>query len=469
MKYFVSLLMTGAGLLPAAALADPTPGTGALAAPLSQADAWRRLPVARKGSGQPLPIWARMMAGEFRAVPRRSCSSIAPSGRRARSIPSSAAAMRWVAAHANRCTYAYTTRISNGFQLKLERENVFYDYYNTKPQRDDAAGATRPRGNPVALLTDEECWKRMPTPASGSGRPLPNWAKAVAANLPRTAAAMLDLDHAQRKRGPLDPVLRAKMRWVVAHANRCAYAEAYALADLRRAGGDEEEARTLTGEPSGWRASDRDPLEFARLLTVAAPTIKDELFGLLRHRYGNQRVAAMVLLAAYGNFQDRLVLGLNLPIEDGGPLPALEVTSAGAFQSVPSSPRSQRLPGCSRREQRSSIAIPSGRSSVTRSCSPLLEAPAWPDPETSRPHLGGSQEEAAPCDRREAERGSSGTLSAPAMFPSLPSPGASRPARCGPRRSPTGSSRRACSGSRPGASAATTAWAIVRCCSRSRA
>jgi hypothetical protein len=24
-------------------------------------------------------------------------------------------------------------RISNGFQLRLERENVFYDYYNTKP------------------------------------------------------------------------------------------------------------------------------------------------------------------------------------------------------------------------------------------------------------------------------------------------------------------------------------------------
>ena len=33
----------------------------------------------------------------------------------------------------NASRYHYMTRISNGFQLKLERENVFYDYYNTKP------------------------------------------------------------------------------------------------------------------------------------------------------------------------------------------------------------------------------------------------------------------------------------------------------------------------------------------------
>ena len=44
---------------------------------------------------------------------------------------------------------------------------------------------------------------------------------------------MLELDHAQRTKSPLDPVLRAKMRWVIAHANRCAYSEAYALADLK--------------------------------------------------------------------------------------------------------------------------------------------------------------------------------------------------------------------------------------------
>lgn len=32
----------------------------------------------------------------------------------------------------NACRYHYMTRISNGFQLTLERENVFFDYYNVK-------------------------------------------------------------------------------------------------------------------------------------------------------------------------------------------------------------------------------------------------------------------------------------------------------------------------------------------------
>ena len=46
----------------------------------------------------------------------------------------------------NASRYNYMTRISNGFQLKLERENVFYDYYNTKPP-----GTPQPRcHNPAA-------------------------------------------------------------------------------------------------------------------------------------------------------------------------------------------------------------------------------------------------------------------------------------------------------------------------------
>ena len=52
----------------------------------------------------------------------------------------------------NASRYNYMTRISNGFQLKLERENVFYDYYNTKPRRDDAAARpAAPAAIPVAL------------------------------------------------------------------------------------------------------------------------------------------------------------------------------------------------------------------------------------------------------------------------------------------------------------------------------
>ncbi|OYW23770.1 MAG: hypothetical protein B7Z55_03195, partial [Planctomycetales bacterium 12-60-4] len=152
----------------------------------------------------------------------------------------------------------------------------------------------------VPLLSSEECWKRMPPALSGSGQPLPNWIRATAAQLPRTAAAMLMLDLAHRTQSPLDPVLRGKMRWVIADANQCDYSKAYAEADLRRTGLQENDRRLLLSRQ--WSDADREPLEFARLLTLAAPTIPDELFARLRSRFGDKQVAAMVLLAAYGNF-----------------------------------------------------------------------------------------------------------------------------------------------------------------------
>ena len=233
----------------------------------------------------------------------------------------------------NASRYHYMTRISNGFQLTLERENVFYDYYKVDRRE---GGAVQASAASVKILSDAECWEKLPKVTKGQGQPLPIWARAVAVQLPRTAAAMLQLDFAQRTRSPLDSQLRAKMRWVVAHANRSSYGEAYALADFARAGGSGVAVASLTGDPTQWPQADRDPLEFARLLTVAAPTIPDELFERLRQRFGDQRVAAMVLLAAYGNFQDRLILGLNLPIEPHGPLAPVEVEFAeGMLQLAP--------------------------------------------------------------------------------------------------------------------------------------
>ena len=60
----------------------------------------------------------------------------------------------------------------------------------------------RASNGPVTLLTDAECWDRMPPADSGGGQPLPSWAKAVAVQLPRTAATMLELDSAQRTKSP---------------------------------------------------------------------------------------------------------------------------------------------------------------------------------------------------------------------------------------------------------------------------
>ena len=92
---------------------------------------------------------------------------------------------------------------------------------------------------------NQETWRLLPKAVKGEGEPLPAWARVMARTLPATTAAMLELDYLHRAGSPLDTQLRGKMRWVAAHANRCAYSEACALEDLKRAGLDEKALATL--------------------------------------------------------------------------------------------------------------------------------------------------------------------------------------------------------------------------------
>jgi alkylhydroperoxidase family enzyme len=204
-----------------------------------------------------------------------------------------------------------------------------------------------PKQGRVPLMKEEEAWKRLPELEKGERGPLPSWALALADALPRTTAGMIELDWVQQTRSPLGPKLRAKMRWVAARANRCAYAEAYAAADFRRAGGTEAELKALAGDRAGWPAEERDALTFARKLTVAADTVTDEEVAALIKRHGEKHVVAMVALLAYANFQDRLILALDLPLEPGGPLPPLEVRfkKGGPAPEVPARKTPEKVAG----------------------------------------------------------------------------------------------------------------------------
>jgi hypothetical protein len=116
------------------------------------------------------------------------------------------------------------------------------------------------------------------------------------------------------------------MRWVTAHANHCAYAQAYALADARRAGlGDAAIEARRRGDWSALAHRDKAALEFARKMTVASSTVSDDEFHALVQHFDRKTVAAMVILMAYSNFQNRLLLCLGSPLEPGGPLPPIEV------------------------------------------------------------------------------------------------------------------------------------------------
>jgi hypothetical protein len=180
------------------------------------------------------------------------------------------------------------------------------------------------QGARFPILDDDAAWERLPAVEATSSRSLPLWARSVAASLPQTAAVMLEQDYAYRTSEAFDPKLRARMRWVAANANRCAYSQAYAEADLRRLGADESEIRALHEETTD-SPKERAALAFARKMTLAAYSVSDEEVEQLIEHFGEKTYVAMVLQMAFANFQDRLLLALNVPVEPEGPLAPLDV------------------------------------------------------------------------------------------------------------------------------------------------
>ncbi len=70
-------------------------------------------------------------------------------------------------------------------------------------------------------------------------------------------------------------------------------------------------------------------------MTLEADKVTDDEVAFLKSAYGEEKLAAMVLLLANANFQDRLLLALDVPIEPGGPRPALEVRFAKGQPAPP--------------------------------------------------------------------------------------------------------------------------------------
>jgi alkylhydroperoxidase family enzyme len=173
------------------------------------------------------------------------------------------------------------------------------------------------------LLDNAQAWKSLPPAKKGSGRRLPAWARILARSLPETTAAMLHLDYLHRVRSPLDPILRSKIRWVAATANRCEYTRLQAEADLVRAGLSTKAINALKTDPAS-SEDERRILAFARKMTLAANTVTDEEMQRLIKKHGEKQVVAMVLLLAWSNFQDRLFLSLGVTPELENPLPPFE-------------------------------------------------------------------------------------------------------------------------------------------------
>lgn len=176
--------------------------------------------------------------------------------------------------------------------------------------------ATSPSA-PFPAATDAAAWERL----SRGAPPLPAWARTLVDALPATTAAQLDLDFVHRRRNPLGPVLSARVRWVVADANRCAAGRETAAFDLAAAGWDAERLASVeaTDDPAEAAA-----FAFARRLTLEASRISDEEVRRLVELLGPDDVVALVHAVAHGNFQDRILHGLGLAAGGGTALPPRE-------------------------------------------------------------------------------------------------------------------------------------------------
>jgi alkylhydroperoxidase family enzyme len=180
--------------------------------------------------------------------------------------------------------------------------------------------AAPPAQQRFSMLGQEETWNRLPraTPR------LPNWARALAPSMPKTTAAMLQLDYLHRAKNPLGKVQASKLRWIAADAVQCNYGRRYAEADLRRGGWSDNQVRDFPGDLDRLAPGERALLTFARKLTLAGHSITDAEFKELLGHFGAETVTAIVHTIAYANFQNRIFLSLKVAVEPGGPVAPIE-------------------------------------------------------------------------------------------------------------------------------------------------
>lgn len=181
----------------------------------------------------------------------------------------------------------------------------------------------------VPLLESAEAWKKLPPTTTPPDGPLPTWARMLAHALPNTTAAMIDFDRIHRLESPLEPKLRARLRWQIANANRCEYTKRAALLDLKNVGGTAAELAALeAGDDSTFKSlpeKEQRALEFVKQLTIKGADLTDDQFAAVLNNHGEKNTVAIVLLTAGANWQDRLFLALGVPQEPNGPMAALTV------------------------------------------------------------------------------------------------------------------------------------------------
>lgn len=175
-------------------------------------------------------------------------------------------------------------------------------------------------------LSNEAAWERLPPAIKGQGAELPTWARQLAVFMPKTTASLLALDYAQRENNPIPPRLRAAMRLVSANHLGRNPGKVFALADAKWADLSLLDTKlVIDGDFSNWNEGEQRALRFMREMTLQSSAIEDSAFKQLVIDFGARVAASMVLLAAYSNFHNRMLICLGTPDSPSDRLPAQDI------------------------------------------------------------------------------------------------------------------------------------------------
>ncbi len=260
--------------------------------------------------------------------------------------------------------YNYMTRISNGFQLTLERENVFWDYYRMKPPGEKSATAApttsladAPRPTPLTrpemkrMLEDmKQRTPRFPLPEltaeeqekaktdqrtfgyEGRVRSvyIPN--SDASGYLPFSGSSTQSIsggrngvpDRTGRVPPTPDPALsltylfKTQLFWIASRANNCQYCLGHQESKLLAAGMIEDQLAALDTNWEAFEEKERVAFSLARRLTLEPHRLTDEDIERCRPHYTDLQILEMISSVAGNNAINRWKEGIGVPQSSNG-------------------------------------------------------------------------------------------------------------------------------------------------------
>jgi AhpD family alkylhydroperoxidase len=117
-----------------------------------------------------------------------------------------------------------------------------------------------------------------------------------------------------RKRSPLNPILRALITVRVSQVNQCAFCIDMNSALLLQRGGSEDKIPALSQFRKSpiFSDSEKIALEYTEVVTQNADKVSDELFNRLKKHYDEDAIVELTALIAFQNLSSRFNAALDV-------------------------------------------------------------------------------------------------------------------------------------------------------------